>query len=60
METDGVRVPDKDQTVREVLDIQIAQARKHVETLCIKKVKAEALNILDHPANFYRALFEYF
>ena len=39
---------------------QIADARKHVEGLCVKKAKAEALNILDHDAEFYVNLFVFF
>jgi hypothetical protein len=40
-------------TVGETFDLQIQQARKHVEALCIKKAKLEALNITPMP---YREL----
>ena len=43
----------KPQTVGEALDEIIHRARQNVEKACIKKAKAEALNILDHPADFY-------
>jgi hypothetical protein len=36
-------------TVGEVLDERIADARKKLEAACVKKAKAEALQILDWP-----------
>ena len=40
-------------TVGEAFDIRIQETRKHVEALCIKKAKLEALNITPMP---YREL----
>ena len=52
----GLKQPYKSRTVGEALDQQIEQARKWVEQLCIRKAKAEALNVLDHPFDFYVGL----
>lgn len=46
-------------TVGKLLDHHIEVARQRVERLCVRKAKAEALNILDHPADFYMSLFSY-
>jgi hypothetical protein len=46
-ESDTSRAPQP--TVKEVLDNNIALARRHVEELCIKKAKLETLNMLDMP-----------
>lgn len=40
-------------TVGEHLDRSIREARERVERLCNIKAKAEALNVLQHPVDFY-------
>lgn len=57
-ETDGCAVkPEREsETVSEHLDRQIKHAREQVERLCVLKAKAEALNILGHPYQFYLEL----
>jgi hypothetical protein len=46
-------------TVGDMLDESIKRARENVERMCVVKAKAEALNILDHPAEFYHQLIQY-
>ena len=43
-----------DQTVGQYLDQRILDARKHLETVCILKAKAEASGLLDFPRDFVR------
>lgn len=47
-------------TVDEVFKQQIEQARKHVEELCIKRAKLEALNMSSMPYNQIRNLLEFY
>ena len=54
--TGGCEMSKRAKTVGEHLDERIAAARQQVERLCIVKAKAEALNILDHPIEFYQQL----
>ena len=39
-------------TVGESLDSRIADARQHLEKLCIIKAKAETMQMLNHPISF--------
>lgn len=45
-------------TVGEAFDIRIQEALKHVEALCVKKAKLEALNITPMPYRELSSLLE--
>lgn len=44
------------ETIGSNLDRLIRDARKHLEELCIRKARAEAAQLLDHPLKEMRAL----
>ena len=48
--------PQRERTVGDVLDANILECRERLERACVRKAKAECLNILDHPADFYESL----
>lgn len=43
---------ERQQTVRENLDMRIQASRKRTEELCVMKAKADTLGILDYPQEF--------
>jgi len=43
-------------TVGKMMDYRIQQARQNLETLCVLKAKAEAMQMLDYPTEFIRKL----
>lgn len=45
-------------TVGEIFDMRIQEARKYVESLCIKKAKLEALNMTNMPYNELSSLLD--
>lgn len=50
--------PAPNPTIGEVFDTRIEEARRHVEQLCVKKAKLEALNMLHMPYKQIRDLME--
>jgi hypothetical protein len=53
--TDSTGEPDVS-TVGKMMDYRIQQARQNLETLCVLKAKAEAMQMLDYPTEFIRKL----
>ena len=45
-------------TMGEAYDLHIKHAREHVEAMCVKKAKLEAMNLLSHPYRQMRELLE--
>lgn len=43
-------------TIGKLMDYRIQQARQNLETLCVMKAKAEALQMLDYPTEFIQKL----
>ena len=55
---DIAKQPTKHLTVGETMDEAIREAREKVERLCIRKVKLEAMNLLNHPYEELTNLFD--